>query len=232
MTEAEWLACEDPTPMLWFLKGKVSDRKLRLFAAACCRKLDLSTAGYAAVRVAEAFADGRRPREALDDARRAIEHPRGRREPPDATADAPLALTQSGLSAFDGALQAAAHAARLVGAWPVRRTWQVRGTDQEQAAAAERCYQADILRCVVGHPFRRPAPVSAWRNPTVDELAQTAYDARSYDLPRPLDPDRLAVLADALEDAGCTDAALLEHCCGSGPHVRGCWVVDLILGKS
>ncbi len=55
-------------------------------------------------------------------------------------------------------------------------------------------------------------------------LARSIYDDRAF--------DRLPVLADALEDAGCTDAAILDHCRGPGPHVRGCWVVDLILGKS
>jgi hypothetical protein len=62
-------------------------------------------------------------------------------------------------------------------------------------------------------------------------LAQATYDGRT--LPAgTLEPDRLAVLADALEDAGCTDAAILGHLRGPGPHVRGCWALDLILGKS
>ena len=61
-------------------------------------------------------------------------------------------------------------------------------------------------------------------------MAQVIYEDR--DLPSGhLDNARLAVLGDALEDAGCTDADILKHCRGSGPHVRGCWVVDLLLGK-
>ena len=64
----------------------------------------------------------------------------------------------------------------------------------------------------------------------IGKLAEAAYTARS--LPQgELDPARLAVLADALEDAGCTDADILGHLRGPGPHVRGCWVIDLLLGK-
>ena len=60
--------------------------------------------------------------------------------------------------------------------------------------------------------------------PTVVQLAQSIYDDRAF--------DRLPILADALEEAGCTDAAILDHCRGPGPHVRGCWAVDLLLGKT
>jgi hypothetical protein len=57
----------------------------------------------------------------------------------------------------------------------------------------------------------------------VDRLASHIYDSRAF--------DRLPILADALEEAGCKDAEILAHCRGPGPHVRGCWVVDLVLGK-
>jgi len=79
----------------------------------------------------------------------------------------------------------------------------------------------------VGNPFR-PAPHidPAWlagNGGTVPKLARAIYDERAF--------DRLPVLADALEDAGCTDADILTHCRSGGEHVRGCWVVDLLLGK-
>ena len=61
-------------------------------------------------------------------------------------------------------------------------------------------------------------------------LAQAAYDQRTLPAGH-LDPARLAVLADALDEAGCTDADVLNHLRGPGPHVRGCWAVDLLLGK-
>jgi hypothetical protein len=83
------------------------------------------------------------------------------------------------------------------------------------------------LRDIFGNPFR-PAHIDpeclAWNGSTVLKLAQAIYDDRTF--------DRLPILADALEDAGCTNTDILEHCRGPGPHVRGCWVVDLLTGKS
>ena len=63
----------------------------------------------------------------------------------------------------------------------------------------------------------------AWNDGAIRKMAQVIYDDRAF--------DRLPLLADALDDAGCTDAAILGHCRGGGEHVRGCWVVDLLLGK-
>jgi hypothetical protein len=100
---------------------------------------------------------------------------------------------------------------------------------------AEEAVQADLLRCVVGNPFRPvrcdPSWV-AWEGGTVPRLARAAYEHRR--LPSgELDAARLGVLADALEEAGCTDAELLGHLRGPALHVRGCWAVDaVLLGKS
>ena len=103
----------------------------------------------------------------------------------------------------------------------------------ESAEKRERRGQAALLRDVVGNPFRSgyvdPSWLS-WNGGAVTKLARVLHDERS--LPAgTLDNARLAVLADALEDAGCTDAVVLDHCRGPGPHVRGCWVVDAVLGK-
>ena len=85
-----------------------------------------------------------------------------------------------------------------------------------------------LIRDVVGNPFRRavidPAPGSPGTTAPSASWPRSIYDARAF--------DRLPLLADALEDAGCTDADILGHCRGGGEHVRGCWVVDLLLGKS
>jgi hypothetical protein len=83
---------------------------------------------------------------------------------------------------------------------------------------------AGIMRCIVSNPFRPVAFDPAWRTPTVAALADAIYADRAF--------DRLPVLADALEEAGCDHPDVLSHCRGDGPHVRGCWVVDLVLGKS
>src|SRR5262249_31616753 len=85
---------------------------------------------------------------------------------------------------------------------------------------------AGLLREIVGNPFHpvtlNPAWLT-WNDGTVPKVAQAIYDDRAF--------DRMPILADALEDAGCTDQAILDHCRGPGEHVRGCWVVDLLLGK-
>jgi hypothetical protein len=87
---------------------------------------------------------------------------------------------------------------------------------------------APLLRDIFDPLLVRNNPITpdrmTWRDETVTRLAASIYDKRAF--------DRLPILADALEEAGCTDAAILEHCRGPGPHVRGCWVVDLLLGKS
>jgi hypothetical protein len=98
---------------------------------------------------------------------------------------------------------------------------------------AERAIWAALLRCVIGNPFRLIAVDASWRTwngGLVVALAQAAYEDRQLPLGL-LAPDRLAVLADALEDAGCRDAGLTEHLRGPGPHVRGCWVIDRLLAK-
>jgi hypothetical protein len=227
MTESEWLACTDPKPMLDFLNwwapfvwGRASDRKLRLFACACCRRVwhlapHDDTRG--AVEAAERFADGggtaadllrvhvsaaqvfydylREGRQADREAARA-----------DCSAAATAAWTAANLS---GEWSLAAEVAGGVNAGPAR---------------------ADLLRDIFGNPFRPATVLPPWQTPQAVGLAQATYDER--ELPAgTLDPARLAVLADALEDAGCDEADLLGHLRGPGPHVRGCWAVDLILGK-
>jgi hypothetical protein len=62
-----------------------------------------------------------------------------------------------------------------------------------------------------------------WLTSTVRALADGTYEQKAF--------DRMPILADALQDAGCSDEQVLDHCRGPGPHVRGCWVVDLVLGK-
>ena len=90
--------------------------------------------------------------------------------------------------------------------------------------------QCDVLWGILGNPFR-PVPLHrSWLTPDVLSLARAAYDQRT--LPAgTLEPARLALLADALEEAGCADPQLLGHLRGPGPHVRGCWAVDLLLGR-
>ncbi len=90
------------------------------------------------------------------------------------------------------------------------------------------------VRDVLGNPFRSHAVGPTWRTwkgHHLATLARAAYDNRRLTAGT-LDNARLAEIAEALTEAGCTDADLLEHCRRPGEHVRGCWVLDLLLGQS
>jgi hypothetical protein len=94
----------------------------------------------------------------------------------------------------------------------------------------EEGHQATLIRCVFGNPFRAVSLEPGWGTPTILALAQAAYEKRN--LPTgTMDPTRLAALADALEETGCNHFAVLGHLRDPGPHVRGCWVVDALLGR-
>jgi hypothetical protein len=86
-------------------------------------------------------------------------------------------------------------------------------------------HQAHLLRDIFGNPFRPCLPDRSWLSPTVTNLARTIYDGRR--MPNGLfDDHRMGVLGDALEDAGCDNRDVLDHCRAGGNHVRGCWLVD------
>jgi hypothetical protein len=238
MTEAEWLACDDPEVMLKSLASQAGDRRLRLFACACCRRvwrLVLEGLGRTAVKAAERYADGlaggRELSAAQLDAERAYQRRWGGAawDPAGAAARfAMLACLHAARSPADaGAAREAAECARAA-----RRADAVGAGGEEageRAARGEAKAQAALLRDLVGNPFRPVAPDPAWRTARAVALAEAAYEER---LPPSgeLDPRRLAALADALAGAGCADRGLLEHLRG-GVHVRGCWGVDLLLGK-
>jgi hypothetical protein len=106
-------------------------------------------------------------------------------------------------------------------------TDDIPGRTRTQAAALH----LRLFRDIFGNPFRHISIKADWLTPTVTSLAVAAYEERS--LPSgELESARLGVLADALEDAGCDNANILTHLRGPGPHVRGCWAVDLLTGRS
>ena len=213
MTEAEWLACTDPGPMLEFLRGKVSDRKLRLFAAACCRRVWPQLTGplwREAVERSEHLAEGQAGPEESAILRARIWQKW--RMPADAAARLAVSVELDARAAWEVA---------RVASWG----------NPHLSRADEQLAQCQLVRDIFGNPFRPAAISTAWQTPQVVPLAQAAYDQR--ELPSgTLDPARLAVLADALEEAGCDNADVLNHLRGPGPHVRGCWAVDLLLGKA
>ncbi len=265
MTEAEWLAATDPQPMLAFLRGRASERKLRLFAAACCRRIWHLLPGVqsrAWVEAAESLADGRevridpnlrddegRPSTAQSTARRAAlaaclrpptlaqqeEAVRAWHEAPSDQWYPPARLSEPTAedrrkAAYEGARKAAESARMAVVQGPGRPGLIRYG----RTTSSEQRGQAALLRDVFGNPFGPPPAVDpawlAWNGGTVRQLAEAAYEQRPA-AEGLLDHARLALLADALEDAGCAEPDLLGHLRGPGPHVRGCWAVDLLLGK-
>jgi hypothetical protein len=100
-----------------------------------------------------------------------------------------------------------------------------KGDEQNLQAVVvdETARQAGLVRCIFGNPFDPATADPVWFTSTAVALAQGIYGDRAF--------DRMPILADALQDAGCEDEAVLDHCRGPGPHVRGCWVVDLLLRK-
>ena len=226
MNEEQWLSGADPTLMLDHLResGRTSDRKLRLFAVACCRRLlhlRWPDAVQESLEVAERFADGQATAE---DLRRAA-------------ADAarydgafPLGLRAGAVARACGpdARDAASATGQVVSALYVAAG---RSQSVRRAEAAE---HGDLLRCLFGNPFRVPVPIGpavlTWNDGCVPKLVQAAYKERSW-ADGTLDRTRLAVLADALEESGYEGAEILGHLRGPGPHVRGCHAVDAILGR-
>ncbi|MBY0457407.1 MAG: hypothetical protein K2V38_08730 [Gemmataceae bacterium] len=83
---------------------------------------------------------------------------------------------------------------------------------------------APLLREIVGSPFRPPFNPQ-WRTSTAVALARGIYTDRAS--------DRMPILADALQDAGCYDHDVLNHCRNTNkPHAHGCWLIDAVLGQS
>jgi hypothetical protein len=260
MNERQWRACTDPAAMLAFLRDSASERKLRLFACACCRVLGPGLTGepaWRAVATAEEYADGRASAAALSRAGLAATCPVAASATlPDAIAAAEE--TSRGALAWRTALRSAERLGLLEqqvleaeedAVWrtgaarggpaavrSVRRRARHRARQAAEAAAAQaeapaRAFdvqkQCDVLRDLFGNPFRRPtlAPeLRAWQGGVVVSLARALYQERRWqDLP---------ILADALEEAGCTDRNFLDHYRRPGEHFRGCWAVDVVLALS
>jgi hypothetical protein len=214
MTKKQWLTGNDLVPMLKFARGKASDRKLRLFACACCRRVWKSLTlkpVRRAVEMTELCADGTVTEQELDDAhRKAILACTGMlHRNVDKMAEPGYGLKMARM----------AHAVDIAHTAPV----QVKMISRFGEDEALKELAPELLRCVVGNPFRPVAFDGRWRTSDVVELARTIYAERAF--------DRLPLLADALMDAGCGNTDIIDHCRSDGPHDRGCWVVDLALGK-
>ena len=214
MTESEWMACIDSEAMLRFLRGKTSDRKLRLFAAAAFGRLAallpdrLQRWGIAMLeRLAEGTITRAESRSVTAEVRRAI--PPDTWVPGSPPADHPHYVALMLYREFCSS-SIAAHA--------------VHASAGLMDGVGERREQARLMRCIFGYPCRSVAADPTWLTFDVLDLARTAYEEWAL--------DRMPIVGYALEEAGCDDEVILSHCRGPGPHIRGCWVVDAILGES
>jgi hypothetical protein len=227
MTEAEWLHCREPDEMLSHLRHRKppirpTERKLRLYGCACCRRIWpklMNPLDRQIVEGVERFVDGSATKAefaailaaAEQDYRREIAQRGDPRDWLDSGRVAVSYLTE----------------------WKTERnsteflmTWLHRycsASVPRRNTRGEKRQQCILLRDIVGNPFRYARISTTCRTATVVTLAQAIYEDRTF--------DRLPILADALEDAGCTNAEVLNHCRQEGVHVRGCWVVDLLLNK-
>jgi hypothetical protein len=222
MTEQQWLASRSALAMLQHLcercgvaRRKNGRRKLRLFACACCRRVWdrlKEERDRQIIEIAENFADGLATQEEVTAAReRCLDRtdyiwPASRAAI--ATTD-PQPRTAAKQVMFDVCCAVASH-----------------GQGYPERWTAESTAHADVVREIFGNPFHpvRIEPAwRAWNEGTVVRIARAIYDERAF--------DRMPILADALEDAGCGDPAILSHCRGPGPHYRGCFLLDALLGK-
>jgi hypothetical protein len=239
MTEAEWLASDDPQNMLAFLRSRASERKLRLFACTCCRRMwHLLTnrqsrwAAEVVERHADAAADVEDLRLAILGAENVAETLAASASSAEEEAQASAAFAV--LNATSGGERAAEYSSSNISSAAFHTATAADAPSAADARSAERAGQAYLLRDIFGNPFRVVVVASRWlhwQDAAVVRLAQAAYESRI--LPAgTLDNTRLAVLADALEEAGCSDEQILGHLRSGGEHFRGCWVLDLLLGKS
>jgi hypothetical protein len=263
-TEAEvaWFTGTDPRPMCGLLRGTERGRKFRLFACACCRRvahLLTDDRSHHALDVLERFLDGELTlkeyalgERAVADACAAqarvvggVESARGSSEADRVRMFASLLAAQAVADCFGNVATAAADccgALRAAGTAELVDDIQLRETG-DRIEAAERAAQAALLRDVFGNPFHPVALDPDWRTAPAVSLARRMYDAHDF--------GGMPDLADALQDGGCENERILDHCRYSSPlgvvhggppaagrasrtspHVRGCWVVDLVLGKA
>jgi hypothetical protein len=237
MTEAEWLQGTDPYEMVRHRAG--DPRKVRLFAVACIRQFGhLLTCweSRAAVAVAERFADDLAGESELTAARSAVSQVRQRAEAEWKAGQAPLVAASVARLVEDTAKPigpAPASGTPFADAVIYGAIWVVTAQEfnraaREAALDAQRHYQCALLRDLFGPLVFREVRVDPawldWQDGTVRKLARLIYAERRF--------DELGVLADALEEAGCTDRDILAHCRSGPPHVRGCWCVDLLLGHA
>jgi len=236
-TESEWLGAKESWKLLNHLERwePVSDRKWRLFACASVRTIwpmiDAEICQQA-VETGELFADGlvsRFEAERVKSYAEMVAWPTNEDYPP-YTGD---------YAASQAVITDKGKECRCLARWLDGMVWQAIMAATGGYSGTKRALRdkqmCPIIRDIFGNPFRPRRPLDPallnWNNGTIANLAQAAYEERILPAGK-LDFARLAVLADALEEAGCTDGELLGHLRSPGPHVRGCFALDAVLGRS
>lgn len=189
--------------------ARAFERKLRLYAVACCRQrweLFETDLFRRAVDAAERLAEGRADREELSAIYQAILEIPTPNEQSHCIENMTLKLIG------ENGMTCASSAAMDLG---IATGWD----DFEAVVRA----QAPLLRCVAGNPFRPVAFDPAWRTPAIAGLAEQVDADQDFEI--------LPILGDALEEAGCDHIGMLSHCRDGGSHARGCWVIDRLLGR-
>ncbi len=217
MTEVEWMTCGDPEKMLQLLRGKASDRKLRLLAVACCRaepERDDDGFSRSVIEAADRYADGLVTEEERSKLHSSVYY----------FLDAIESDNDTERTAFFRSLICVIHDDPVYSATYVSVHW--RGVEVERARRAilfKSIAIHDIFGLLPFVPTTVDPSVLTWNDRTIPRIAQGIYIDRAF--------DRMPILHDALLDAGCSDELLLSHCRNPESHVRGCWAVDLLLGK-
>jgi hypothetical protein len=224
MTEQEWLGCDDLSKMLEFLRAIESghEKRLRHFVMDCCHRVRhlLPNEAKDLLVALEHFGEGNATRHERDSAVSAFRAIHGRFGAKAPILRAVYCCKALSVDTFT-ATRIAADTALAVGD-PVNEL--ARLPLSGNTYSAERSAQVSLLRDIFGPlPFRLVTICPAWQTANVVSLAQAIYGERAF--------DRMPILGDALEEAGCDNADILNHCRQPGEHVRGCWVVDLVLGK-
>lgn len=225
MTEAEWMNCKGP--MLDFLLSRASHRKLRLFACACSRRvwnhLWSGGVGQQAITIAKRYADGIATIEELDSCRQAV-HDELELYPDEPVYDSSYwACARDIQEVVEGSSGYAANLSTVMVDHNAEHFDARCEMRREEELAAQCSILLDLFGPLLFRPINLDRSWLTWNDGTVVTLAQAIYENRRF--------ANIPILADALEEAGCTNIDILSHCRGPGPHVRSCWVVDLLLGR-
>ena len=222
MTESEWVKCRDLTKMMRVVDPRQFDRKLRLFAVACCRRVEELLRDDDAKRLlvlTEKVADDAAELESLRPLWAEVPfypHAEG-------AVKQAVALDCASWQASADCYRRAAQDAETATADTIAGEGAGAAQEKYERRGRERLAQFALLRDVVSNPFRPVAFSAEWRTDTAIAIARQMYESRDF--------STMPILADALQDAGCDNDDILNHCRQPGEHVRGCWVVDLVLDK-